>query len=1638
MRRLRIPLFLLLAILLLGVFAGVTVSAEPPTDFEYVIGSPDGPHTTLNCYPLETEPPTLRVEIKDFSTADAETMDLAIPDVISYDGVDYTVTALGALGGINPIPSDLASVLNTLTVGEHMQTIYGNLFSWKNEAYQPVNNTKLCSTSVTGPDTPTTLACIPSFISSHYNDATGHAYYAGKCLVRLDPAYSGDFTVRDGTICILASAFEGCASVQKVTIPDSVEFIGVRAFTNSGVTEVNLPAGLSEHSNELFCFTFWHCGSLKTVSTDRLTAPLSQIGMGCFTECGALTGFDFSKANYIEYLAFNDAFDPEAEVAVSLKPNQLSYGGGAKFAGSGIASLEVLEDAEVSAPMIQTECFRNCAYLTSVDLGPVQSIYASAFEGCTALATDPMAAEDCAVRYLDFRCFANTGLTEVTIPANVSSTSGGIFADNPSLLTLNWKPGSGYFNPLFAILNDCSQGSSAPYAVRTALGSNDGEYLPEPEKNGHTFIKTLNVYGAVPDAKMSAYLEEVHILNEDLTQIPSNRFEFCPSLKTVSFAKPEAITLIGDEAFAFCPSLNSFPFPEMTGLQYIGTRSFMLDDYGGFYSKAEREAFGETDFRTGIGLQGTVDLSGCSSLTTIGNYAFQCQLNVTELDLPASLQGFGNDFAPATFGGMPSLKTLKIYGPLTAFSQGMNYIFSAKYGAVGTPNYVGYNVYTANDAIETIYAPNAGIIPASSSFFSSFTALKQVTLGGTEHIHNSCFVNCIELEEVHLPDALTLEEAAFFGDGKLRVADMPKLEVVGAKAFISCGIRELSLPAVKTACWNSFFGCKDLEHVSLPNLETIETYAAYNSYSSDVSIANESNLFMNCEKLQWVDLGKVTALPDNTFMKSGLQAICLPAEVEYSRHLLDSCPKLETLIVAEGNTELANFLCASCPNLQTVVLPESLKTVNWGAFKNSGAFTVVLPEGLETIEDDAFAGSSARIVVSKWDFEILADHEADPKETWTDPNAESLKAIGPDCIIYYTDDPDQPGSVKEKAEAWIDQNYEADEPRPAVLPLPEDAVLTLEYDEPAVVEQGQPLPEDFLRVCFDGVELTPEQYSLDYDPADETLGHRVVNVTATELTLAAGKLDLPVEAFDIFGETVSETAYSIEMPSVPRADFDLWVYTWGEPAYSWDETNKTCTAERIAMQGEDQPLEVPYSETETVEAAGDVIIPPTCTVPGVIRYTAVFENPAFETQTLDLTDIPALGHTSGAVVTENHVDPSCTEPGSEDHVIYCSVCGDEISRETVELPAPGHTPGEAVTENHVDPTCTVPGSEDHVIYCTVCGDEISRETVEIPALGHTPGEPVIENRTEPSCTEPGSEDHVVYCTVCGEELSRETVELPALGHSAGEPVTENRVDPTCTVPGSEDHVIYCSVCGDEISRETVELPAPGHTPGEAVVTPISPSTCVTHGSEEHVICCSVCGEELSREIVELPLRDEADCPGHMFTDMPGRDHWAHEAIDWAIDNHVTAGTSPTTFDPELTVNRAQMVTFLWALNGKPEPSLTELPFTDVRTTAFYYKAVLWAVEKGITSGTTPTTFSPHDPCSRAQAVSFLWAAAGKPEPTLTENPFTDVRPTAYYSKAVLWAYEQGITEGSSESSFNPHGPCSRAQIVTFLFRAFGS
>ena len=171
-----------------------------------------------------------------------------------------------------------------------------------------------------------------------------------------------------------------------------------------------------------------------------------------------------------------------------------------------------------------------------------------------------------------------------------------------------------------------------------------------------------------------------------------------------------------------------------------------------------------------------------------------------------------------------------------------------------------------------------------------------------------------------------------------------------------------------------------------------------------------------------------------------------------------------------------------------------------------------------------------------------------------------------------------------------------------------------------------------------------------------------------------------------------------------------------------------------------------------------------------------------------------------------------------------------------------------------------------------------------------------------------------------------------------------------------------------------------------------------------------------------------------FTDVADKAYY-RDAVAWAVENGITKGTTATTFSPNATCTRAQAVTFLWRAAGSPKPEIRTMPFTDVPVGSYYYDAVLWAVENGITKGTSDTTFSPDATCSRAQIVAFLWRSEKSPAAG-TANPFADVKSTAYYADAVLWAVKEDITKGTTSTTFSPNADCTRAQIVTFLYRAF--
>lgn len=223
------------------------------------------------------------------------------------------------------------------------------------------------------------------------------------------------------------------------------------------------------------------------------------------------------------------------------------------------------------------------------------------------------------------------------------------------------------------------------------------------------------------------------------------------------------------------------------------------------------------------------------------------------------------------------------------------------------------------------------------------------------------------------------------------------------------------------------------------------------------------------------------------------------------------------------------------------------------------------------------------------------------------------------------------------------------------------------------------------------------------------------------------------------------------------------------------------------------------------------------------------------------------------------------------------------------------------------------------------------------------------------------------------------------------------------------------------------------TSSKPAVAAVDKSGKVTAKGEGTSTITVTCGTKSAACTVTVSKPLVPEVPGTTFTDVPAGAYY-EEAVGWAVEKGITKGTSDSTFTPDGVCTRAQAVTFLWRAAGSPAAKAGSLPFADVKAGSYYDDAVRWAVENGVTVGTSATTFSPNATCSRAQIVTFLWRAQKSPAAG-SANPFDDVAGSAYYADAVQWAVQKDITKGTGATAFSPDANCIRAQIVTFLYRS---
>ena len=332
-----------------------------------------------------------------------------------------------------------------------------------------------------------------------------------------------------------------------------------------------------------------------------------------------------------------------------------------------------------------------------------------------------------------------------------------------------------------------------------------------------------------------------------------------------------------------------------------------------------------------------------------------------------------------------------------------------------------------------------------------------------------------------------------------------------------------------------------------------------------------------------------------------------------------------------------------------------------------------------------------------------------------------------------------------------------------------------------------------------------------------------------------------------------------------------------------------------------------------------------------------------------------------------------------------------------------------MTDAAVAATCTATGLTEGS-HCTRCDYKIAQEVT--PKLGHNM---MTDAAVAATCTATGLTEGS-HCTRCDYKIEQKII--PALGHDWADAAYVWAGD-----NGSATASRTCKRNASHVERETAAA--------TSVVT--KEATYEAEGEITYTVTFRNPAFAAQTKIVKTPKLERPKPTVNPFVDVREGAYY-YDAVLWAVENGITAGTSATTFSPAVGCTRAQVVTFLWRTAGEPAPTTSNAPFTDVAKGTYYYSAVLWAVEKGITAGTSATTFSPDDTCTRAQIVTFLWRYKGQPEPVAANNPFSDVYKSAYYAKAVLWAAENGVTSGTSASTFSPDDTCTRAQVVTFLYR----
>ncbi len=1412
---------------------------------------------------------------------------------------------------------------------------------------------------------------------------TGVGAYAFAGLTKLTTA-----ELPESLTSLGAYAFAGDTALESVTLPEGLETVGIRAFFQSGLTEITVPGSVTSLGES----AFQYCPALKT-ATFTGAAP-AQAGPAIFGDCApgfcilwpAEYGASWRpNGDETEWNGWPLALNVENQCGVRMYWEFDSATATLTFYGE--REMYDYETASASRPA----WYANYSSVQHVVLSEgITRVGNYAFYGFNKI-TD--VSFPSTLLELGTGAFWNCSkLNNVVLPANLETLGGYAFYNCQGLTALSFNSG------LKSIGSSCFQNCYylagelvLPESLET-LGS-----YAFSNCRGYTAIsipgslKTVGEYAFV-----NCYGFTELSLGEGVERIGRSAFNYCYGFTELTL--PASLRELGTSCFQACSGITSVTIP--AGVTTVSTHVFsnctnlstavilapwesIPDSFFYYCSKLENLSFPETVTKLGVNTFGSckllTDFSLFSNVMEFGSQCFQ-GTGFASVTLPEGV----TVIPTAAFAYNTSLVSVTFQGPVTA---------------------IGSEAFRGCTNLENFQLPDSLLTLGGSAFYGC-KKLRSVTIPeGVTTLNSSTFYNCYGLESVTLPNSLSLidQNAFCYCTALTEVSFGYGLQTINYGAFNRCSLLAKATFRGPAPTLGSSSGCFDYAASGF----TIYYYAAYaNSWSPNGETTWGANYPISM-------LG--SAVPGPTECGDALtwtwDADAKALTVTGSGPMYDYSPEspapwacyagaIQTVTLDEGVTSVGAYAFYACTALTTLNLPATLNTYGDYAF----AWCVKLTSA----QIPAASGSGAQDAASAPAAAHSVRHGADTFGTGAFTGCAALTSV---TIPAGT--------------AAIPANAFASCTKLKTVSIPDSVTAIGDAAFRGAGLTFVTLPasvSDLGGSAFQGCASLAGASFLGTPPQDA--GEAVFLNCSTSFKISFEPLD-----YYTWTEGGTETTwegYALNLADANRCGPQLY-WSFNE---STGVLRLTGSGEAYAYDAEHPYPWAGFTDQITEITFGDAVTEiPAGAFAGCTALTRV-------TIPAGITKIGSRAFAGCTALTEADFwgEPPA-EVGSE---VFSGCASDFRVCYLAELTDDWAPAGE--TAWHGWPLAEL---KHRVTFLNDDGTVIAELSVD---RGTAPTPPAAPARTgwvfigwdsgsftfAPDAALPAARSDRSYTAVYEKDLP-DGFYLIRPDWVPEHVEAAERFTPNPNAEG--EYLLNVTLTEGELitvarveGRKITALYPEDFLPGYTVDADHAGSVTVCFRESFNEEWADFGGYVFISESIAPPVIHFGDVPDGV---------WYADAVAWALENGVTVGTSESTFSPNNTCTRAQIVTFLWRAAGCPEPTLTESPFTDVAAGSYYYKSVLWAVENGITTGSSATSFSPRRSCTRAEIVTFLWRAAGSPAPETQSCLFRDVAQGVWYRDAVLWAVENGVTTGTSANTFSPYRPCTRAQAVTFLWRANG-